>query len=417
VSPTFRSLKVRNYRLFASGQVVSLTGTWAQRVAQDWLVLIVSHNSGTALGITTALQFLPMALFGLYGGVLADRYDKRRLLVGAQATMAVLALLLGVLTLTGAVQLWHVYALAFGLGLCGVIDIPTRQAFVSELVGPAELPNAVGLNSATFNSARIVGPAVAGLAISGVGTGWVFIGNAVSYAAVLIGLLMMRPSELFTTKRQPPGPGQLVEGLQYVRTRPRMLVPILLVFMVGTFGLNFQITLSLVAKETFGAAAGSFGLLTSALALGSLMGALGSARRTGLPRIRTMLVAALAFGVLEIACGFAPSFWTLAVLLVPTGASVLTFTTTANAIVQLGAEPQVRGRVMAVYLVVFTGGTPIGAPLIGLMAEHFGPRSSLWLGGVVCGLSALAAAAYFRDRTRLRVPDFGPTATSEPLPR
>jgi MFS family permease len=403
MSPTFRSLRVRNYRLFASGQVISQTGTWAQRVAQDWLVLIVSHNSGTALGITTALQFLPMLLFGLYGGVLADRHDKRALLVGAQAAMGVLALVLGVLTLSGDVRLWHVYALAFGLGLASVIDTPTRQSFVSELVGPDELANAVSLNSATFNSARIVGPAVAGVAISGVGTGWVFIGNAISYVAVLIVLLMMRTSELFTATRQPRASGQLVEGLRYVRSRPRMYVPILLVFMVGTFGLNFQITLALIARATFRTNAGSFGLLTSALAVGSLLGALGSARRTALPRIRTMLVAALAFGLLEIADGFAPSFWLLAALLVPTGAAVLTFTTTANAIVQLGAEPHVRGRVMALYLVVFIGGTPIGAPLIGLLAEHAGARSSLWLGGVVCTLSALAAASFFSRRGGIQV--------------
>ncbi|MCU1600433.1 MAG: major facilitator superfamily 1 [Frankiales bacterium] len=417
MSPTFRSLRVRNYRLFASGQVVSLTGTWAQRVAQDWLVLQVSHNSGTALGITTALQFLPMLLFGLYGGVLADRYDKRGLLVGTQVSMGLLALVLGLLTVTGNVQLWHVYALAFGLGLASCIDIPTRQAFVSELVGPDELPNAVGLNSATFNSARIVGPAVAGVAISGVGTGWVFLGNAVSYVAVLTGLMMMRRSELFRSARAPREPGQLMEGFRYVRTRPRMYVPILLIFMVGTFGLNFQITLSLIAKETFGAGAGSFGLLTSALAVGSLIGALGTARRTGLPRIRTMLVSALAFGVLEVADGFAPSFWVLAVLLVPTGAAVLTLTTTANAIVQLGAEPQVRGRVMALYLTVFIGGTPIGAPLLGVLAEHAGPRSSLWIGGVVCTLSAAAAVAFFARREGLALRPALLRATSDPVAR
>ena len=411
MSPTFRSLRVRNYRLFASGQVISLTGTWAQRVAQDWLVLVITHNSGTALGITTALQFLPMLLFGLYGGVLADRHDKRLLLVGTQVSMGLLALLLGVLTLSGSVQLWHVYALAFGLGLASVIDIPTRQAFVSELVGPDELPNAVGLNSATFNSARIVGPAVAGVAISTVGTGWVFLGNALSYVAVLTGLLMMRPSELFTTQRAGRSPGQLVEGVRYVRSRPRLYVPILLTFMVGTFGLNFQITLSLIAKATFHAGAGSFGLLTSALALGSLLGALGSARRTGLPRLRTMLASALAFGLLEVVDGFAPSFWLLAVLLVPTGAAVLTFTTTANAIVQLGSEPQVRGRVMALYLTVFIGGTPVGAPLVGVLAEHAGPRASLFLGGVVCAVSALVAASFLRRPAALVV-DPGPLATA-----
>jgi predicted MFS family arabinose efflux permease len=232
----------------------------------------------------------------------------------------------------------------------------------------------------------------------------VFLGNAMSYLAVLAGLLVMRSSELFVTARQPRTPGQLVEGVRYVRSRPRMVVPILLVFMVGTFGLNFQITLSLIAKETFHVGAGSFGLLTSALAVGSLLGALGSARRTGLPRLRTMLVAALGFGVLEAVCGFAPSFWLLALLLVPTGASVLTFTTTANAIVQLAAEPQVRGRVMALYLTVFIGGTPIGAPLIGLLAEYAGPRSSLWLGGAVCTLSAAAAALYLTRQVGLRVP-------------
>jgi MFS family permease len=394
VSPTFRSLRVRNYRLFATGQVVSLSGTWAQRVAQDWLVLLIAPNPGVALGITTALQFLPMLLFGLYGGVLADRYDKRRLLLGAQAAMGVLALLLGVLDLTGAVELWHVYALAFALGLASVVDTPVRQSFVSELVGPDDLPNAVSLNSATFNSARIVGPALAGLAISGVGTGWVFIANALSYAAVLGGLARIRTSELWPSSRQARAKGQMREGLRYVRERPELYVPLVLVFMVGTFGLNFQITLALVAKQVFHASAGAFGLLTSCLALGSLLGALLSARRRGPPRSRTMFTAALAFGVLELVVGLAPSFPAMALLLVPTGIAVLIFTTTANALVQLGCAPEVRGRVMALYVLVFLGGTPVGAPLIGLLAEHQGPRASLLIGGIVVALSALAAAAF-----------------------
>jgi MFS family permease len=339
VSPTFRSLRVRNYRLFAGGQVVSLSGTWAQRVAQDWLVLLIAPSPGVALGVVTALQFLPMLMFGLYGGLLADRYDKRRLLIGAQAAMAVLALALGLLDLTGAVRLWHVYALAFGLGLASVVDTPVRQSFVSELVGPEDLPNAVSLNSATFNSARIIGPALAGLAISGVGTAWVFLANAVSYVAVLLGLWRMRTDELHPTARQPRARGQLAEGVRYVRHRPSLYVPMVLVFMVGTFGLNFQITLALVAKQVFHTDAGSFGLLTSALAVGSLIGALRSARRKGPPRAKTMLTAALAFGVLEVAVGLSPSFLTMAVLLVPTGIAVLTFTTTANALVQLGSAP------------------------------------------------------------------------------
>jgi len=403
LSSTFRSLRVRNYRLFATGQVVSLSGTWAQRIAQDWLVLQIAPNPGLALGITTGLQFLPMLLFGLYGGVLADRYDKRTLLVWAQAAMGVLALVLGVLDLSGAVQLWHVYALAFLLGLASVVDTPVRQAFVSEIVGPAEMPNAVSLNSATFNLSRIVGPAIAGIAINSVGTGWVFLGNAVSYVAVLAGLLAMRPGELQRTSRVVRGKGQLREGLAYVRSRPDLLVPIALVFMVGTFGLNFQITLALVAKQVYERGAGSFALLTSMLAVGSLLGALQSARRVGPPRTRVLLGSALAFGLLEVVAGLAPSYAVLAVLLVPTGAAVLTFTTTANSLVQLGSSPEVRGRVMALYVLVFLGGTPIGAPVIGAVAQAAGPRSSLLVGGLVCAVSAVVGAVYLTRSRRLVV--------------
>ena len=392
MSPTFRSLSIRNYRLFATGQVISLSGTWAQRVAQDWLVLQLAPNPGIALGVVTALQFLPMLLFGLYGGLLADRYDKRLLLIGAQVAMAVLALILGVLDLTGAVRLWHVYALAFGLGLASVVDTPVRQSFVSELVGPEDLPNAVSLNSATFNSARIVGPALAGLAIAQVGTAWVFLANALSYVAALYGLVVMNTAELRPGVRQVRGPGQVAEGLRYVKARPTLYVPILLVFMVGTFGLNFQITLALIAKQVFHTDAGSFGLLTSAFAVGSLIGALRSARRSGPPRMRTMLAAAAVFGLLEVADGLAPSFLTMCLLLVVTGAAVLTFTTSANAIVQLGCEAAVRGRVMSLYVLVFLGGTPVGAPVVGLVAEQYGPRSSLVVGGLVSTASAVVAA-------------------------
>lgn len=389
---TFRSLRTRNYRLFATGQVVSLSGTWAQRVAQDWLVLELSGNSGVALGITTGLQFLPVLVFGLYGGVLADRYDKRTLLIGAQAAMGLLALVLAVLDLSGAVQLWHVYALAFGLGLASVVDTPVRQAFVVEMVGPDDLPNAVSLNSATFNSARIIGPALAGIAIAAVGTGWVFAANAVSYLAVLLGLRAMRSAELHPSRRLARGKGQLREGVAYVRSRPDLMVPIVLVFMVGTFGLNFQITLALMVKLVFGREAGAYALLSVMLAVGSLLGALASARRRGPPRQRTLFAAVVVFGLLEISVGLAPSFALMAALLVPTGVAVLTFTTTANAIVQLGSAPQVRGRVMALYVLVFLGGTPVGAPLIGALAEAFGPRTSIVAGGLITALSGLVAA-------------------------
>ena len=403
MSPAFRSLRVRNYRLFAGGQVVSLTGTWAQRIAQDWLVLSLSGNSGVALGIVTGLQFLPVLLLGLWGGVLADRYDKRRLLVGVQVAMGLLAVVLGLLDLTGVVRLWQVYALSFALGVASALDTPVRQSFVVELVGPDELPNAVSLNSATFNSARIVGPAVAGVLITVVGTGWIFLGNAVSYLAVIAGLLAMHPDELRTTGRVAKARGQVREGLSYVRRSPSLFVPILLVAVVGTFGLNFQITMALVAKQVFGKGAGSFGLLSSMLAVGSLLGALASARRTAPPRLARLLLAALAFGVLEVLVGLAPSYLLMCALLVPTGVAVLTFTTTANTLVQLGSEPQVRGRVMALYIMVFLGGTPIGAPLIGAFAQAYGPRSSLLLGGVVCAVAAVAAGSYLRRSRSLLV--------------
>ena len=403
ITTTFRSLRIRNYRLFASGQVVSLSGTWAQRVAQDWLVLELSGSSGIALGITTGLQFLPMLLFGLYGGVLADRYDKRKLLIGAQVAMGLLALALGLLDVTGVVQLWHVYVLAFLLGLASVVDTPVRQSFVIEMVGPTDMPNAVSLNSATFNLSRIVGPAIAGLAINAVGTGPVFLANAASYLVVIACLAAIRSADLFEPTRVARAKGQLREGLAYVRGRADLLVPILLVAVIGTFGLNFQLTLALVAKQTFDKGAGAYGALSAMLAFGSLLGALASARRSGPPRQRVLFGAAIAFGVCEVLVGLAPTYLVMAVLLVPTGAAVLTFTTTANATVQLATAPEMRGRVMALYVLVFLGGTPFGAPLIGALAEGFGPRSSLLAGGVISAAAAIAAAVYLKRVRKLTI--------------
>lgn len=394
MSPTFRSLRVRNYRLFAIGQVVSLSGTWGQRIAQDWLVLELSGGSGVALGITTALQFAPVLLLGLWGGVLADRYDKRRILIGVQAAMGLLALTLGLLDVLGVVALWHVWALAFALGVAAALDVPVRQSFVTEMVEPADLPNAISLNSATFNSARIVGPAVAGLVIASAGTGVVFLANAVSYVAVVAGLRAMRVAELHPSAPVARARGQVREGLTYVRQRPHLLVPMLLVAIVGTFGLNLQITLALVSREVFGLGASAFALLVSSLAVGSLVGALLSARRTAPPRMRTLFGSALGFGLLLLLVGAAPSAPVMALLLVPTGVVVLTFTTTANALVQLGCEPQVRGRVMALYVLVFLGGTPFGAPLIGAVSEALGPRAGIWTGGAVVALGAVALGAW-----------------------
>ncbi|MGH7698574.1 MAG: MFS transporter [Candidatus Dormibacteria bacterium] len=392
---TFRSLRVRNYRLFASGQVVSLTGTWMQRVGQDWLVTQLTHTSGTALGITTGLQFLPVLLFGLYGGVIADRFPKRRLLVATQSTMAALALVLGLLVVTGEVRLWEVYLLAFGTGMCTAVDNPTRQAFVAEMVGADEVVNAVGLNSATFNLARIVGPALGGLMIAVLGgrTGPLFLLNASSYGAVLACLWAMRESELFDPgRRVARATGQLRAGLAYVRHRPLLYLPSILVGVVGTLGFNFQITLVLIDRSVFHLGAGAYGLLSATLAVGSLGGAIVAARRTR-PTARLLVGAALAFGAFEVLAGSMPSYLALALMLVPTGVASLSFTATANTSVQLASDPAMRGRVMGLYMLVFLGGTPIGAPLVGWLASAAGPRWSLWIGGGASALAALGVAA------------------------
>nr|WP_229758685.1 MFS transporter [Peterkaempfera bronchialis] len=382
----FSSLRVRNYRYFFAGQVVSNTGTWMQRIAQDWLVLSLT-GSPFAVGITTAMQFLPMLLLGLFGGVVADRYPKRRLLVLTQAVMGLLAAGLAVLTLAGVVTVYHVYAFAFLLGLVTVVDNPTRQAFVTEMVGPGALRNAVSLNAANFQTARLVGPAVAGLLIAAVGSGWAFGINALSFAAVIGGLLAMRGSELHPSPVRPREKGQLREGLRYVRERPELIWPIVLVGFIGTFGFNFPTLLSGFAYDVFHVGPGQYGLLNTAMAVGSLAGALLAARRRS-SRLRMLVMAALGFGVLEAVTAFAPGFWLFAAMLTLVGMVGLTFNTTANASVQLATDPAMRGRVMGLFMLVFMGGTPIGSPIVGWVTEHFGPRVGL----LACGLVSAAAA-------------------------
>ncbi|MGB9378701.1 MAG: MFS transporter [Mycobacteriales bacterium] len=399
MSPTFRSLRVRNYRLFASGQIVSNTGTWMQRVAQDWLVLQLSNNSAVALGITTGLQFLPMLVFGLWGGLLADRYPKRRLLLITQTGMGLQAILLGVLAITHMASVWHVFALAAVLGLFTAVDNPARQSFVIEMVGSDDLPNAVGLNSATFHAARVVGPAIAGLMINLIGTGPVFLVNGASYLAVLAGLYAMRESELRPSDRVTRGRGQLMEGLRYVRARRELLLPMVIVGFVGTFGMNFQMTMALMAKSVFGRGAGSYGLLGTALAVGSLAGALASASRTR-PSRRLLVGAAVAFGLLEVVCGLMPSYTTFMILLVPTGLVLITLMTTANSTVQMAAGSRMRGRVMALYMTVLMGGTAFGAPMIGWLAHAAGPRWGLLGGGLICIVATAVATLALVGRPR-----------------
>ena len=388
---TFSSLKIRNYRLFATGAVVSNTGSWMSRIAQDWLVLSITGSS-FAVGITTALQFLPMLLFGLYGGVIADRYPKRRILMATQSVLGVLGLALAALTLSGVVQVWHVYTIAFLLGMVTVIDNPTRQTFVMEMVGPAQVRNAVSLNSANFQSARLIGPAVAGVMITAVGSGWAFLFNGLSFFAPLIGLLMMRPSELHTVEPVPRGKGQLREGLRYVAGKPELIWPIVLVGFIGTFGYNFPIWLSAFTTKVFDAGASSYGLLNTLMAAGSLLGALLAARR-GRTRQRALVGAALLFGLLETLASAAPSFWLFAVLLVPIGVFGLTFNMTANATVQLATDPVMRGRVMSLYMMVFVGGTPVGGPVMGWVTDTFGARIGFLSGGIIAAGAAVAVGA------------------------
>jgi MFS family permease len=382
--------------------VISNTGTWMQRVAQDWLVLDLTHGSGTALGVTTGLQFLPLLLFSLWGGMIADRYPKRRILMVTQATMGALALILGVLALTHTVEIWQVYALAFGLGLASVVDNPTRQAFATEMVGRDGLANAIALNSAVFNLARIAGPAVAGLVISLLGTPAAFCVNAASYGAVLISLQLMRPSELHVAARLPRAKGQLREALRYVKQRPALWMTLVLVFFVATFGMNFQVTNALMSREVFGTGAAAFGIASAMFAVGALGGALLAARRAR-PTTMLLFVTSFAFSVLEVATGLMPSFWSFLVMLVPTGLALLTFTTAANSAVQLGTTADMRGRVMGLYMLVFLGGAPLGSPLVGWVAEVFGPRMSLIAGGVISAVATVVIGILLARRGSIRI--------------
>lgn len=384
--------------MFAAGQVVSNTGSWMQRVAQDWLVLELTHDSGAALGITTGLQFLPLLLFGLWGGVIADRYPKRSILMATQAAMGGLALILGLLALTGTVRIWHVYLLAFALGMITVVDNPTRQAFAVEMVGKDGMANAIALNSAVFNLARIAGPAIAGLVIGAVGTPAAFLVNAASYGAVLIGLKLMRPEELHQAKALPRARGQLREALSYVRARPNLWMPMILLFFVSTFGMNFQVTTALMSRTVFHTGASAFGLASAMFALGALGGALVAARRSR-PTLRLLLATALAFSVLEVLTGTMPGYGYFLVALVPTGLALLIFTTAANSGTQLNTAPDMRGRVMGLYMLVFLGGTPLGSPLAGWVAQVYGARMSVVAGGLI-SLVATIVIGYVLARRR-----------------
>ena len=405
MSPTFRALRIRNYRLYALGGVVSNTGTWMQRVAQDWLVLQLHHGSAaeasTALGLTTGLQFLPILLFSPYAGLVADRMPKQRLLQLTQASMGVVSLLLGVLALTDVVTTPMVFGIAFLFGIGSAFDAPARQSFVSEMVGPDDLTNAVGLNSASFNLARVIGPALSGFLIAALGsgvsaTGVVIVLNGISYLAVITALQAMRPHEFAPVARAPRGKGMIRDGVRYVRGRPDLMLILVAAFFAGTFGMNFQMTSALMATQVFNKGPGEYGLLGTTLAVGSLTGALLGARREGRPRQRLVVLAGLAFGTVEVALGLMPSYLTFALVTPLLGLCLLTMLNAANTTVQLSVSPHMRGRVMALYMMLVMGGTPLGAPVVGWVGATFGARWTLIGGGGLTVFGVLLAVALFR---------------------
>ena len=400
---TFRSLANYNYRLWAGGAIVSNVGTWMQRVAQDWLVLTqLTHNSASAVGVVMALQFGPQMLMLPFSGFAADFFDRRKLLMVTQAAMGCCALALGLLTVTGVVQLWHVYAIAFLHGCSAAFDAPARQTFVSDLVGEADLPNAVALNSTSFNAARMVGPALAGLLIAGVGTGWAFLINALSFGGVLCSLTFLRLGELRHNRRAVRAPGGFVAGFRYVWGRPDLRAILLMLFVIGTFGMNFQIFISTMAVRVFHTDAGGYGLLASMMAIGTVTGALLAAGRER-PRIELLLIGTAVFAVGCALAALMPGYWLFGATLVVIGVSALTITNSTNSLMQLSTEPAMRGRVMAIRLAIAMGGTPIGAPMVGWIADRFGPRWALGVGAAagVCG--ALVMIHYLAKHRGLRL--------------
>jgi len=403
VSPTFASLGVRNYRIYATGAFISNIGTWMGRVAQDWLVLTeLTNHSSSALGIVTGLQFLPFLLLAPWAGMIADRFPKRVILAITQTALALSSLVLGVLAVTGTAELWMVYAIALFTGLATAVDNPARQTFVSEMVSRDRLANAVSLNSASFNAGRLIGPGVAGLTIAAFGTGWTLLLNTLTFVAVLVALACMRPSELKPAPLLSRGKGAIREGVRYVRTRPDIQLVMVLVFVLGTFGMNFQITTALMATKEFGKGPEEYGLLGSIMAIGSLTAALLSARRPQ-PRLRILLVALVGFTVTSGLAALAPSYLLFAIALVPVGLSALTALTTANAMVQLSVDPAMRGRVMALYMAIFMGGTPIGAPVIGWIGEVWGPRWTIGIGTVAVGMVLVVVSFWMARHENVQV--------------
>lgn len=403
MNSTFASLKIFNYRLWFAGALVANVGTWMQRVAQDWLVLTdLSDDSGLTVGITTALQFAPTLALSAWAGLLADRVNRRKLLIASQVAQGLLAFGLGALVLSGHAQLWQVYIFAAALGCVAAVDQPVRQTFVAELVPPGKLSNAVGLNSASFNAARLIGPGLAGLLIAAFGSGWAFLINGATFAATIFALTRMRTDQLYPMPAAPRAKGQIREGVRYVRHRTDILVIMAVVGVVSTFGLNFQMTSALMARSEFGKGAGEYGILGSVMAIGSLAGALLAARRER-PRVRLVIGAAFAFGVVTGIQALMPTYTSYAIACIPVGLASLTMLTAANTTIQMSTDPAVRGRVMSLYMMVMLGATPVGAPIVGWIGEQFGARWSIGIGSITALLVASLAALWVKKHWQLQV--------------
>ena len=396
VDGNWRSFRHRNYRILFPASTISNIGSWAQRVAQDWLVLELTQ-SGIYLGIVTAIQFTPFLLFSLHGGAFADRFDKRKLLIGTNALGAFSAITLGTLVMINQVELWHVFALAAVLGISTAIDAPVRQTFAADIVGQDDLPNAVSLNSANFNAGRLVGPALSGLLIAAFGTGPSFLVNGISYLFAIGALMAMNEKEFFYQERA-KSKTNVREGLHYALARPDIYVVMMIVFFLGTFGLNFQIFNALMATKEFGKGPAAYGLLGTFVAIGSFSGAIASARLERFRKTRFVILAGGAFALAILVLSTLPNYTAYAIFLPICGVTALITMITANSIVQVNSDPAIRGRVMGIYLLIFMGGTPVGSPVIGLMAEVIGIRSTIAACGAICLIATTIIWFKFKDR-------------------
>ncbi len=404
VGDVFRSLKSFNYRLWAAGALVSNVGTWMQQAAQDWLVLTqLTNHSASAVGVVTALQLGPQLLFLPFTGFAADHLNRLKLLMATQAAMSILALILGTFTVVGLIQLWQVYVIAFLSGTVAAFDAPVRLTFVAELVGDDDLPNATALNSTSTNVARMVGPAVAGVTIAAIGTGWAFVFNGVSFGAVLISLRLLRPTTLHSKARPARSKGSLFEGFRYAWARPDLKAVLLMLFLIGSFSMNFPIFISAMAVNVFHTDARGFGLLSSTMAIGTLSGALVAAGQNR-PGFGSLMLSASVFGLGSVLAAFAPGYWLFAGALAVMGVAAIIFQVATSSLMQLSTEPSMRGRIMALRLAVYLGGTPIGSPIVGWVADHCGPRWALGL-GAGSGFAAAAVAARFIFVSRTKSPN------------